>query len=248
MSSLFPKRISSWAKFAELIFFPSFCEFCSRLLEHPEERVICRSCWEEVVPCRSSYCLCCGRFFEGVGEPHFCLDCLEKRPPFSVHRSYGRYNGRLKDLIILYKYKHIQVLGRDLARFMYRVMGRMEEVWMGTEAVVAVPLHPKRKKQRGFNQALVLAKELGRLSGVEVVENALVKIKNVAPQTSLEEAKEREKNVSRAFGIKAREKIEGKVVLLVDDVYTTGSTIKECSSVLNQAGAEEVRALTIARA
>ena len=119
---------------------------------------------------------------------------------------------------------------------------------MGTEAVVAVPLHPKRKKQRGFNQAMVLAKELGRLGGVEVVENALVKIKNVAPQTSLEEAKEREKNVSRAFGIKAREKIEGKVVLLVDDVYTTGSTIKECSSVLNQAGAEEVRALTIARA
>lgn len=248
MNSLFHKRISSWTKFAELVFFPSFCEFCSRLLEHPEERVICRSCWEEIVPFRSSYCLCCGRFFEGVGEPHFCSDCLEERPPFSVHRSYGRYSGRLRDLIILYKYRHVRILGRDLARLAYRALGRMEEIWIGTEALVPVPLHPKREKKRGFNQALVLARELGRLSGVEVVEKALVKIRNIAPQTSLEEVKERQKNVSGAFDIRAGEKIKGKVVLLVDDVYTTGSTIKECSSVLNRAGVEEVRALTIARA
>jgi hypothetical protein len=87
----------------------------------------------------------------------------------------------------------------------------MEEIWMGTEALVPVPLHPKREKKRGFNQALVLARELGRLSGVEVVEKALVKIKNIAPQTSLEEVKERQKNVSGAFDIRAGEKIKGKV-------------------------------------
>ncbi|MCK4431899.1 MAG: ComF family protein, partial [Candidatus Aminicenantes bacterium] len=112
---------------------------------------------------------------------------------------------------------------------------------------VPVPLHPKRKKQRGFNQAFIIAKELAMLKGIKLVEGQLVKLKNILPQTSLK-AEDRQKNVKGAFGIKEREKIEGKIILLVDDVYTTGSTIRECSSVLKNAGAKDVRALTLARA
>lgn len=139
------------------------------------------------------------------------------------------------------------VLGKDLARFAYRTLRNEEALWWDVEAVVPVPLHPKRKKQRGFNQALIIAKELAMLKGIKLVEGQLVKLKNILPQTSLK-AEDRQKNVKGAFGIKEREKIEGKVILLVDDVYTTGSTIRECSSVLKNAGAKDVRALTLARA
>jgi len=247
LSSSVRRKISSWAKLAEVILFPSFCELCSSFLEFPQERVICRSCWEGVKPSYSSYCLCCGRFFEGQGEPHFCGKCLEERPPFSLHRSYGRYGGKLKDLILFYKFNHFQILGKDLARFIYQTLGARKEIWSGVEAIIPVPLHPKREKQRGFNQSQIVAKELAKLEKIELLEKVLVKIKNVPPQTSLQ-LKEREKNVSRAFRVVKKEKIKRKVVLLVDDVYTTGSTIRECSLMLKRAGAKEVRALTIAQA
>ena len=247
MISSLSEKISSYTKLAELIFFPSFCELCSSLLEFPQERVICHSCWKSIRTSYHSYCLCCGRFFEALEEPHLCQVCLEKRPPFSHHRSCGKYKGKLKDIILLYKYRHLQVLGRDLARFVYRALGREEEIWWKVDAVIPVPLHPKRKKERGFNQAQIIAKELARIKEIELRDGLLVKIKNVPPQTSLR-VEERAENVSGAFAVAEGEKIGGKGVLLVDDVYTTGSTIRECSSVLRNAGVKEVKALTVAQA
>lgn len=241
------QKISSYAKFAELIFFPSFCELCSSLLEYPKEKVVCHSCWDDIEPSYSSYCLCCGQFFGGSGEPHFCGNCLKKRPPFSHHRSCAKYEGILKDIIILYKYRHFQVLGKDLAFFIDRILVEKEEIWEGVNAVVPVPLHPRRKKKRGFNQSQIIAKELAKMRRVELVEGILVKAKNVPPQTSLE-VNERQQNVRGAYKVIKGERIRGKVILLVDDVYTTGSTIRECSSVLKEAGVKEIRALSIAQA
>jgi ComF family protein len=245
--SFLRNNVSSIAKLAELIFFPSFCELCSALLESSEERVICRSCWEGMIPFPSSYCLCCGRFFEGSAEPHLCRDCLEKRPDFTYHRSYGRYRGKLKDAILLFKYRRFQVLGGDFARLIFRRLGKEENIWWKADVILPVPLHPKRLKKRGFNQAQVIAAELARIKGIKLEERALVKVKNVLPQTFLE-TEERKKNVSGAFRIVDKEKIKGKTVILVDDVYTTGSTVRECSMVLKKAGAKEVRVLTLAQA
>ncbi len=247
MISSLSKKISSYAKLAELIFFPSFCELCSSLLEFPSERVICHSCWKSIRTSHPSYCLCCGRFFEALEKPHLCQDCLQKRPPFSHHRSSGKYKGKLKDIIILYKYRHFQVLGKDLARLVDRALGKEEDIWWKVDAIVPVPLHPKRKKERGFNQAQIIAKELARIKGIELRDKLLVKTKNVRPQTSLR-IEERAENVSGAFGVAKGERIKEKVLLLVDDVYTTGSTIRECSSVLREAGVKEVKALTVAQA
>ncbi len=247
MISFLWNTVSSAAKLAELIFFPSFCELCSSLLEYSEERVICRSCWERIIPFTSSYCLCCGRFFEGSVELHLCQDCLEKRPPFTTHRSYGRYKGKLKDAILLYKYRRFQVLGGDFARLIFRRLGKEENIWWKADVIIPVPLHPKRQKKRGFNQAQVIAAGLARIKGIKLEEGVLVKVKNVLPQTFLE-IEERKKNVSGAFRVVDKERIKGKIVILVDDVYTTGSTVKECSMVLKEAGAKEVRALTLAQA
>jgi ComF family protein len=141
----------------------------------------------------------------------------------------------------------LQVLGKDLAHLVYRALSREEEIWWKVDVVVPVPLHPKRKKERGFNQAQIIAKELARIKGIEVGDQLLLKIKNVPPQTSLR-VEEREENVSGAFAVAEKDKIKGSVVLLVDDVYTTGSTIRECSSVLRNADVKEVKALTVAQA
>jgi len=237
----------NFGKLGELIFFPSFCLLCSSLLESTQEKVVCRACWEKVKIQRQFHCLCCGRFFQGAGESHFCPSCIQKRPPFSLHRSCGNYKGSLKDIILLFKYRHFGVLGKELARFANRVLSREKDLWWKVEVVLPVPLHRKRKRQRGFNQAQVIARELARLKGIEMDQEVLVKIKNIPPQTSLD-ADDRRKNVSGAYRVKNGERIKGKVVLLVDDVYTTGATIRECSRVLRKAGAKEVRALTLAQA
>lgn len=247
MTYSFHKDISTFLKLAELTFFPSFCHICSSLLELPHEKIVCKSCWESLKVRRAAYCLCCGRFFKSSIEPHLCGLCLHKIPPFSCHRSCSRYEGKLKDIILLYKYRKLHILGKGLAQFAYQTLGNEEAIWWGIDAIIPVPLHPKRKKQRGFNQAQIIARELARLKKTVVIERVLIKLKNVLPQTSLA-AKERKKNVKGIYKVSKPELIKGKIVLLVDDVFTTGSTIYECSSVLRKAGAKDVRALTIAQA
>lgn len=246
---IFPisRLFSSSKKFGELIIFPSFCKVCSALLEQEEERVVCRSCLDKMAPAYSSCCVSCGRFFDAGGPSHLCLDCLRELPPFSRHRSCSFYRGQVKDIILLYKYRHFRPLGIDLARFAEHTLGEDEGLWWGLEAIVPVPLHPRRRRERGFNQAQVIAAELARLKGIESVDDALVKVKNVPPQTSLP-ARDRRRNIRGAFRVKKNEKIKGRTILLLDDVYTTGSTLRECSLALKKSGAKDVRALTIAQA
>jgi len=243
----FRKSLVSSIKLAELIFFPSVCELCSCLLELPDERIVCHSCLKGLEPRRTSFCLVCGKFFNDSGEPHFCRQCVMQKPAFSVHRSCGQYLGRLKDIIILYKYRGYRVLGKALAAFALQAAGREEVLWWGLEGIIPVPLFPKKEKQRGFNQAFVIAKELAKRKNIELIKNQLIKVKNTAAQTSLKAA-ERHKNLKGAFEIIQNHTIKGKTVLLVDDVYTTGSTLQECSEALIKAGVLEVRALTVAQA
>lgn len=241
------KIFSTSGKLGELIFFPSFCQLCSALLRSPQERVVCRACWDQIKVHRHPYCLCCGRFFRGTGEPHFCSDCVKARPPFLLHRSASRYEGKLKDVVLLFKYRQFKVLGEDLAKFAYRALKEEEEFWQKADALIPVPLHPKRRRQRGFNQAQVISEELQKIKGIEVAKGILIKVKNVPPQTSLE-AEDRIKNVSGAFQVVKDIQIKGKKLLLIDDVYTTGATIRECSRVLKKAGAQDVMAVTVAQA
>jgi competence protein ComFC len=126
-------------------------------------------------------------------------------------------------------------------------VGREDDLWSGVQAVVPVPLHPAKEKSRGFNQAVLLAKALARRKEIPLLKGRLVKIRPTAAQTSLR-AGERETNLRGAFGVRKAAGLKGKIVLLVDDVYTTGSTIRECSLALKRAGVKEVRAVTIARA
>ncbi len=247
MSSIFARLFPSILKSAELIIFPSFCQLCSELLQNPGEKVVCQSCMESLVPHRSSYCMCCGRFFSGTGESHICSSCIENKKAYSRHRSCGLYQGKLKDVILLYKYRQFKILGKGLADFVSRSLSRDESLFLGTDFLVPVPLHPRKERKRGFNQAREIAVWLGKKHSIPCMDNILVKTKNNAAQTTLE-SKQRWENVKNAYRVKKPALLAGKTVLLIDDVFTTGATINECSRVLKKSGAKEVRCITIAQA
>jgi len=247
VNGTFRSAAGRWAKLVELALFPTFCGACGRLLEKRGERVLCRSCLEEILPTRLPACPRCGRFFDGVGELHLCSECAAAPPPFALHRSCARYRGRLKDALLLFKYRSSRPLSRPIGRFVFETHRRNEALWDGVDLIVPVPLHARRERERGFNQAALVAREVGKLAGIAVDSGVLRKTRNAPPQTSLERAG-RLVNVRNAYRTVRPERIRGRTVLLIDDVYTTGSTLRECAAVMAAAGAKEVRALTVAQA
>jgi len=153
-------------------------------------------------------------------------------------------------LIYQFKYEpYVKGLAKPLADILLEHIARTgnatQEVWQNS-ILVPVPLQKAKLKARGYNQALELAKELGHSLHVLTVSDALIKIKKTKPQMQLN-AKERADNLAGAFAIKNPEAVQGKKVFLVDDVYTTGSTMEECARVLKQAGAKQVWGIAIAR-
>ncbi|MCX7973499.1 MAG: ComF family protein [Candidatus Aminicenantes bacterium] len=234
------------AKLSELLFFPSFCRLCHRLLDQLGERVICRPCWQRIHPPNLPACSTCGRYGEIKTGQDVCFNCQQEKWSFSFHRSCALYQGEIKEIILLFKYARIKFLGKDLANLALSFLAN-SFLWEGLDLVVPVPLYPKRKKERGFNQAEELARHICRAKKIPLAPRALIKIKDNLPQASLE-AKERRQNVKGVYELIQKDQIKDKTILLVDDVFTTGSTLNECSLILKKAGAREVRALTIAQA
>jgi ComF family protein len=152
----------------------------------------------------------------------------------------------LKDLILLFKYQKYKVLGDELAAYMHKSLARDDALWWEVDAVVPVPLHKHRERERGFNQSFELARYLAKAKGIKMLNHVLVKKVNVPPQSSLP-AEQRQINNRGAYQVRCPEKIKDQILLLVDDVYTTGATVKECSLVLKKAGARDVRVVTLAQ-
>jgi ComF family protein len=153
----------------------------------------------------------------------------------------------LKDVILLFKFRGYAVLARDLAEKAHAALGRDESLWWGEPVLVPVPLCPARERERGYNQSALLARELSRRSGLRSEAGVLVRRGNAPPQSTLEAAA-RARNVRGAFAVRRPGPVRGRAVLLVDDVYTTGATLKECAKALLRAGASDVRGITLARA
>jgi competence protein ComFC len=155
--------------------------------------------------------------------------------------------GKLKEVVLLCKFHNLPILAEGLAKFASRVLENEDALWWGLDAVVPVPLHPKRERERGYNHAQIIAKKLAEHKGIRLLDKQLLKVKNVPPQMSLA-MEDRLRSVKGAFAVYNREETKDKTVLLLDDVYTTGATVRECSKILLGAGAKEVRALTLAQA
>jgi ComF family protein len=159
--------------------------------------------------------------------------------------SVGPYEGGLRFLIHELKFRGRERVAERLAERILQVPG-FEGVLSPDAVLVPVPLHPRRWRERGFNQSELLANALGRRSGRPVAAKTLVRRKDTAPQTGLTRAGRRS-NVAGAFAVRHRGSVAGRVAVLVDDVVTTGATARACADALRAAGATDVRLLTAAR-
>ncbi len=177
---------------------------------------------------------------EGVA---LCGPCRQGETVFDRLRSFGAHDAELRQLIVLLKYNRIRPLAKPLGGWLATVV-QQNPALADVDAIVPVPLYPRRQRARGYNQAELLARELGRWTKRPVQPRALLRIKDTPSQTGLTPA-QRIENVRGAFA--ARSKLDLGRILLVDDVCTTGATLNACARVLKRAGAQEIKAVTVAR-
>jgi ComF family protein len=229
------------------IIFPPMCAVCGAFFDAGGGTFFCRSCFSKISFIRSPICPCCGFPYPGERDSdHLCAGCLSGKTWFKTARSVGKYDSTLLDAIHQFKYKGKMTAGVTLGKFMAGYDYPAFDIG-NYQMVVPVPLHTKRLKERGFNQSLILAKEIARRFAIEIDFTVLTRKADTAPQVNLKRDQRRE-NVKGAFEIRKPETIKGKNILLVDDVYTTGSTVRECAKVMIKGGATEVAVLTATRA
>ena len=195
----------------------------------------------------SPLCLRCGVPFSAEqGNDHLCGECLTERKPYAIARSVARYEGTILSAIHMFKYHGKIGLGKALGNIMTDFVSGIWDM-NAFDVIIPVPLHVKRLRQRGFNQAVILARVLSKRFKIAFDVSSLRRTLFTPPQVGLGR-EERSVNVKGAFSVVSQNRISGKKILLIDDVYTTGSTLMECSRVLLATNAEAVAVLTMARA
>lgn len=234
--------------FALDLIYPPACCHCGAL---PDDSGFCAACLRRIEVPRPPYCFRCGVPFRTRHEDnHACGRCRAGAPAFDTARAAAIYDASLaadqplKAALQRYKYNRDVALAAPLATFLRRECPFDLAAY---DIAVPVPLHIGRLRWRGFNQASLLARRITAGTGLRVDAFSLERARATQPQVELDE-KERHRNVAAAFRVARPERIRQRRVLLVDDVYTTGSTVNECSRVLRHAGARSVDVLVLARA
>ncbi|HAO92656.1 MAG TPA: amidophosphoribosyltransferase [Deltaproteobacteria bacterium] len=223
------------------IFVPPVCPLCEEAIK---KGALCGDCLAlfEKEKISGPFCTTCGEpFASDTGGAHRCGRCSSVDPPFVEARSAFLYEGRVRDAVHSFKYGGRVTLGVSLALLMCGTTSPPKDL----DLIVPVPLHRERLKSRGYNQSLLIARAVSKIITAPLDCLHLRKTRLTADQVDLT-AREREENVRGAFEADASA-FKNKTVLLIDDVLTTGSTVRECSKTLSRAGAR-VFILTLARA
>jgi ComF family protein len=219
------------------------CAACSAPLDRPTLGPVCPACWHSILPLTPPLCDLCGDplpSWRVISLPLTrCARCRRLSRSIDRSRAVGAYDGALRSIVHALKYDGRRSLAKPLGALMQT---RGAEVLSDADLAVPVPLHASRRRERGFNQA----EDLARHVGLPIVV-ALRRIRRTPPQADLPAGK-RHGNVKGAFapGRDCRS-VSGRIVVLIDDVSTTGATLDACARVLKESGAREVRALTAAR-
>ncbi|NMC75279.1 MAG: ComF family protein [Geobacteraceae bacterium] len=229
------------------IIFPPLCHGCRAHVPGKGEIPLCAGCWDRIAPIASPLCPVCGApFITEHGNDHPCGPCLTERPPFAGARSAVEFHGMVQELVHRFKYGGKMYLARTLGLLAARALSGFARD-TAPECIIPVPLHTRRLRERGFNQSQLLGRILAERWSLPLSVNNLRRARWTEPQVGLS-VSDRERNVRGAFTVAHPERIREKRVLLVDDVYTTGSTVAECARTLARAGAKEVSVVTVARA
>lgn len=222
------------------LLFPRRCPVCDEIVSG-WNRKICRGCEGKLQPVTEPWCCRCGKPLRRE-EQEYCGDCRRKKHLFCRGRAVFTYESAAASL---YRFKYqgrqeyAQYYGEAAAR---QLAGEKE--FQKAQALIPVPLHPVRERCRGYNQSFLFADELGKAWGIPVYRDFVVRCKNTQPLKQMNPS-ERQNNLKKAFKLK-RNDVKLKTIIIVDDIYTTGSTIDAVSGVLSEAGVQTIYFLTLA--
>ena len=223
---------------------PPLCPSCDKPVS--TNRTLCPDCWGKIHFIAPPFCKCCGMPFDvPVADGTICGSCLETSPPFAQARAAILYNEHSRHLAITFKHADRTYMAPTLAGWLHRAG---HEFWADADFIVPVPLHHWRLLKRRYNQAGLLAQQLGKLTDIPVLVDGLLRTRQTPTQGHLRR-KERQENVKGAFTVKPSHltRVKGKNIVLIDDVLTTGATLHECAKTLMKTGASKVNVLTLAR-
>ncbi len=228
--------------------YPQACAICGRSVEQRKLGVACEACWKatEIFTGEETICWKCGAPAVAEVSPELrdevrCRRCDSQS--FTAARAVGLYQGALRESVLLLKRQpHVS---QQLEALL--VAAAMRNPLSASSRIIPVPLHDKRMKTRGFNQASIMAQSLSKSLRLPLDEVSLVRVSGTEQYRAGLDAKGRHDTVSGAFRVRHSRLVAGEDILLIDDVFTTGATVSACAEALSQAGARSVFVLTIAR-
>jgi ComF family protein len=247
MATLVTELVPGLLRRAIRFFLPVHCSRCGSLLEDDPTPHFCSDCWNTIAHMPDARCARCDRPFPSSSATtyspnHVCQPCAERPPSYTKAWTLYPYTPPLQDAICLFKYQGKVSLAAPLAALMIARLPPLDSV----DVIMPVPLHSEKLRQREFNQSLLLADFIGCRLDIPVAYTNLIRATPTPAQTTLSR-KSRLKNLRRAFAVRQPEAIVHKRILLIDDVFTTGTTVNECAKTLRRAGSADVFALTLSR-
>lgn len=236
-----PNILQQTIETAITFLYPAQCRVCEKQLGLESVPYMCGECWDGIPLIEPPWCEMCG-IPNTEGK---CDECATTPPPYGKLRTIAYYESALQQAIHFFKFEKRTSLAKPLTQL---TMEHFPDDCNISEYdfILPIPIHKKRLRERGFNQATLLAKGIAKNVGVQVVTDALVRHRNTSPQSSLDR-EARQTNIVGAFELKKKEVVRNKRILVLDDVYTTGATVREAVKVLWDADPIEVDVLTLAR-
>ena len=219
------------------ILYPQTCCFCGKI----SREKLCAQCAKKVEYIEEPRCKKCGKPISQE-EKEFCYDCEKRELSYEQGRSLWLHKGPVRWSVYQFKYHNRRIYGAFYAEELFRMYGEQIKAWE-IQTIIPIPLHRRRRRKRGYNQAEILAKHLGRLTGIVVDTKSVIRIRNTKPQKKLNR-RQRKSNLEVAFKVVKDAKLPQNI-LLIDDIYTTGNTIDAVTRVLKEKGAQKVWFLTI---
>ena len=245
------KILHKWYRSCVNLIYPLECVVCHLpiSMEELKSEFLCPTCFTKIKFITNPICGKCGRpVFQSVDTPSkrkFCPECNNKKYHFCFDRAFSVaiYEGVWKELIHIFKYSKNDYLDKFLSEFLIELIHK-ESSLKEFDLLIPVPMYWRDKLRREHNHTHLLSSQISKITGIPLLTNVLIKCKRIPSQTSLP-GKERLKNVKGAFSVKNTLILKDKKVLLVDDVFTTGSTVNECAKMLRKAKARQVSVITL---
>ena len=244
MTNISKKTAGAASKALSLVLkllFPARCPLCGCVLTG-KEQYVCAGCREKLPFITDPYCLRCGRPIRDETK-EYCPQCEKVSRQFDEGRCTFRYEGALRDALLDMKFKN----RREYIPFFAAAMASRNRAYLQRnhfDMIIPVPLHPRKKAERGFDQCALIGRELSEQTGIPLRCGILKRVRYTSPQKTLN-ARERSINLEGAFAVNEGTLPPGARVLLIDDILTTGATLSECSRVLKKSGAGKVGFLAL---